>query len=127
MNCHPSPQAEDLLLLLPLPVLLHQPQSRVPHLRDSFIVAKVGEAPQLSKESASAPFNQKANTLRAHGFTQPQIEPTHSERKRRASALRINPGDQDIKISKKGFEPWTRKMKIKGGTISLNADLDPVR
>jgi hypothetical protein len=43
------------------------------------------------------------------------------------STIEVDPGDQDIKISKKGFEPWTRKMKVKGGTISLNADLDPVR
>jgi hypothetical protein len=43
------------------------------------------------------------------------------------STIEVDPGDQDIKISKKGFEPWTRKMKVKGGTITLNADLDPVK
>ena len=43
------------------------------------------------------------------------------------SMIEVDLGDQEIKISKKGFEPWTRKMKVKGGTITLNADLDPVK
>ncbi len=43
------------------------------------------------------------------------------------STIEVEPGDQDIKISKKGFAPWTRKLKAKGGTITLNADLDPAK
>jgi PEGA domain len=40
------------------------------------------------------------------------------------STIEVDLGDQDISISKKGFAPWTRKLKVKGGTITLNADLD---
>jgi PEGA domain len=33
---------------------------------------------------------------------------------------------QIITISKKGFKPWTRVIKLTGGTISILADLDPL-
>jgi PEGA domain len=34
-------------------------------------------------------------------------------------------GEQNITISKKGFKPWSRKVKLTGGTISVFAELDP--
>jgi hypothetical protein len=41
------------------------------------------------------------------------------------SMLDLPPGDQNITISKMGFKPWTRKIKVTGGTISVFAELDP--
>jgi len=35
-------------------------------------------------------------------------------------------GSQTITISKKGFQPWTRVVKLTGGTVSVFAELDPL-
>lgn len=40
------------------------------------------------------------------------------------SVLDLPPGEQNITISKKGFSPWTRKIKLTGGTISVFAELE---
>jgi len=42
------------------------------------------------------------------------------------SAIQIEPGEHDIVIKKKGFEAWHRKIKVSGGTVTLNADLDAI-
>jgi glutamate racemase len=51
-----------------LPALLEPPQDRVPHLRDGLIVAKVGEAPQLSKQ-AQVLVLATAATVQSHAYT----------------------------------------------------------
>ena len=40
------------------------------------------------------------------------------------STLQLAAGDHEIVIKKKGFQPWTRKMKVTGGSLNINADLD---
>jgi hypothetical protein len=40
------------------------------------------------------------------------------------SLVEVDPGDNTVLISKKGYQDWTRTLKIKGGTINLNAELD---
>jgi hypothetical protein len=41
------------------------------------------------------------------------------------SVLDLPLGPQTITISKKGFKPWTRVIKLTGGTVSVFAELDP--
>jgi hypothetical protein len=41
------------------------------------------------------------------------------------STLELEPGEHQIAIKKKGFQAWTRKMKVTGGSLNINADLDP--
>lgn len=40
------------------------------------------------------------------------------------STIDLPLGDQNITIKKKGFNPWTRKIKLTGGSISVSANLD---
>jgi len=40
------------------------------------------------------------------------------------SLVEVDPGDNAVVISKKGFQDWTRTLKVKGGTINLNAELE---
>lgn len=40
------------------------------------------------------------------------------------SLVEVDPGENTVVISKKGYADWSRTLKIKGGTINLNAELD---
>jgi hypothetical protein len=40
------------------------------------------------------------------------------------SIIDIDPGDQNLVISKKGYQPWSRKLKVTGGNVNINAELD---
>lgn len=40
------------------------------------------------------------------------------------SIIQVDPGKNEVKVSKKGYAPWTRTLTVKGGTITLNAELD---
>lgn len=40
------------------------------------------------------------------------------------SSIELSPGEQSITISKRGYQPWNRKIKITGGTINVNIDLE---
>jgi|SRR5271165_4965995 len=41
------------------------------------------------------------------------------------STLQLSSGQHEITIKKKGFQPWTRKMKVTSGSMNINADLEP--
>lgn len=40
------------------------------------------------------------------------------------SSVEMAPGEETITISKKGYQPWVRKIKVTGGTINVNVDLE---
>jgi len=40
------------------------------------------------------------------------------------STVIVKPGDHEVKIAKKGFTDWTRKLTVTGGTVHLSAGLD---
>lgn len=40
------------------------------------------------------------------------------------STVTVKPGSHEIKIAKKGFTDWSRKLNVIGGNIHLNADLE---
>ncbi len=40
------------------------------------------------------------------------------------STVEVEPGDQNVVISKKGYQPWSRKLKVTGGNVNINAELD---
>ena len=40
------------------------------------------------------------------------------------STVEVELGDQSIVITKKGYQPWSRKLKVTGGNVNVNADLD---
>lgn len=42
------------------------------------------------------------------------------------STIQLKPGDYTVKVSKKGFQPWQRKLHVTGGTIHIEADLEGV-
>jgi PEGA domain len=42
------------------------------------------------------------------------------------STVNVALGSHEITVKKKGFADWTKKMNVTGGTIHLNAELDPV-
>lgn len=41
------------------------------------------------------------------------------------STISVAPGSHDIAVKKKGFADWTKKMSVTGGSIHLNAELEP--
>jgi PEGA domain len=42
------------------------------------------------------------------------------------SMLDLPSGEQKITISKKGFKPWSKTIRLTGGTVTVFAELDPV-
>jgi hypothetical protein len=40
------------------------------------------------------------------------------------STVEVEMGDQNILVSKKGYQSWSRKLKVTGGNVNVNADLD---
>jgi len=40
------------------------------------------------------------------------------------SSMSVSPGEHIIKVSKSGYKPWERKMKIAAGNIKVSADLE---
>jgi hypothetical protein len=40
--------------------------------------------------------------------------------------IEVEAGDQNVVISKKGYEPWSRKLKITGGNVTVSAELEAV-
>lgn len=40
------------------------------------------------------------------------------------SILDVDPGKNEVKVTKKGYAVWTRTLTVKGGAITLNADLE---
>lgn len=41
------------------------------------------------------------------------------------SQLDLAVGDHTIKLTKTGFKPWERKIRISGGTVNINSELEP--
>jgi hypothetical protein len=40
------------------------------------------------------------------------------------STVNVAPGSHEITVKKKGFEDWTRKLNVTGGTVHLSAELE---
>jgi hypothetical protein len=40
------------------------------------------------------------------------------------SIVEVEPGKNEVKVTKKGFEPWARMLNVKGGTITLSVELE---
>ncbi len=40
------------------------------------------------------------------------------------SVIEVSPGDHEVLMRKSGYRPWTRKMKVTGGEIHLDAELE---
>ena len=41
------------------------------------------------------------------------------------STITVAPGSHQVSVKKKGFAVWTRILNVSGGTVRLNAELDP--
>lgn len=41
------------------------------------------------------------------------------------STINVESGEHNVKISKKGFQPWERKLKITGGSVKVAPELEP--
>ena len=41
------------------------------------------------------------------------------------SAIKLEPGEHSVTISKKGFQTWERKMKVTGGSVKVAPELEP--
>lgn len=41
------------------------------------------------------------------------------------STIEVDLGDESIVISKKGYQSWSRKLKVNGGNVTIDAELDP--
>jgi PEGA domain len=40
------------------------------------------------------------------------------------SVVEVDAGKSEVKVTKKGFAPWSRTLTVMGGTITLNAELE---
>jgi hypothetical protein len=43
------------------------------------------------------------------------------------STVQVTTGQHTITVKKKGFTDWSRKINVTGGSIHVDADLDPKR
>lgn len=43
------------------------------------------------------------------------------------SSIDLTPGEHVVRITKPGYQPWERKMKVMNGSINVNAQLEPVK
>jgi hypothetical protein len=82
-----------------------------------------GQAPtQVVVTSAAAPVTTKLNI----NSTPPgaDIEINGNFVGNTPSIVEVDSGKNDVKVTKKGYSPWSRTLTIKGGTITLNAELE---
>lgn len=42
------------------------------------------------------------------------------------STIHLKPGDYTVVVSKKGYQPWQRKLHVTGGDVHINADLEAI-
>jgi hypothetical protein len=42
------------------------------------------------------------------------------------SSLNVSPGEHSVNITKTGYAPWNRKIKITSGNIKISAELEAV-
>jgi hypothetical protein len=40
------------------------------------------------------------------------------------SSVPVSVGEHSVKVSKKGFQPWERKLTVSGGSVNVNAELE---
>jgi hypothetical protein len=40
------------------------------------------------------------------------------------SVVEVDPGKNEVKITRRGFAPWSRTLTVKGGTITVDAELE---
>jgi len=40
------------------------------------------------------------------------------------SSIEVTPGEHQVAVKKSGYKDWTRKLKVSGGDIKLNAELE---
>jgi hypothetical protein len=40
------------------------------------------------------------------------------------SSVPVSAGEHSVKVSKKGFQPWERKLTVSGGSVNVNAELE---
>lgn len=40
------------------------------------------------------------------------------------SSVPVSVGEHSVKVSKKGFQPWERKLSVSGGSVNVNAELE---
>ena len=43
------------------------------------------------------------------------------------STITVAPGSHTVAVKKKGFADWSKTLDVSGGTVHLNADLDPAK
>jgi CRISPR/Cas system-associated exonuclease Cas4 (RecB family) len=43
------------------------------------------------------------------------------------STVSIAPGSHQVVVKKKGFTDWTKALNVTGGTVHLNAEMEPVK
>lgn len=80
-------------------------------------------APQ-SEASAAKPQEAQGTISISSTPTGADVEVDGSFMGNTPSQLNLPLGDHSIKVTKGGFKPWERKLKVSGGNVSLNADLE---
>ncbi len=45
----------------------------------------------------------------------------------RSCILELAPGEHVVHVSKSGYTPWERKIKVTGGEVRLKAELEPAK
>ncbi len=86
-------------------------------------IASVPGGPAQRAQAVSEVL-EKANFSVASNPSGADIEVDGSFAGSTPSTLQLSSGEHEISIKKKGFQAWTRKMKVTGGSININADLE---
>jgi len=94
------------------------------HAKEIAAMASPPPAGQTQVVVTTAPIAEKANISVNSTPSGADIEINGNFVGNTPSILEVDPGKNEVKVTKKGFVPWDRTLTVKGGTITLNADLE---
>jgi hypothetical protein len=97
----------------------------VAHAEQLKIVSTPAATAQVANASVGSPVDKpKVNVISTP--TGADIEINGNFVGNTPSIVEVDPGKNEVKITKNGFSPWSRTLNVKGGTITLSADLEAI-
>lgn len=88
------------------------------------VASPAGAAPAATAVVATAVVAEKAKISVSSTPAGADIEINGNFVGNTPSVVEVGAGKSEVKVTKKGFAPWSRTLTVTGGTITLNAELE---
>src|SRR4029077_5418226 len=92
----------------------------IPLEKAKFVVPENGDAKLVSVSASSSQANVNVSST-------PQNADVEVDGKfvgNTPSSVAVSVGEHSVKVSKKGYQPWERKLTVSGGSVNVNAELE---